>query len=138
MQGRSLDAMPYVLTVDQKHSRRSPDRVPEAIARLSKEFRPVRAFERTVGDEFQGVLDDPAEVVSVVLDLVRDGDWSIGVGVGPVEEPMPASTRAARGPAFVLAREAVEAAKRRPQGVCVMAVNAAAGRAAEAVLALLA
>ena len=127
-----------MLTVDQRHSRRSPDRVPEAIARLCRAYRPLRGFERTVGDEFQGVLDDPAEVVSVVLELVRMGDWSVGVGAGPVEEPMPASTREARGPAFVMARAAVERAKHRPAGVAVVAAYSAAAREAEAVLALLA
>src|SRR5262245_55945206 len=104
MQGHNLASM-FVLTVDQRHSRRSPDRVPAALAALARDHHPVRAFERTVGDEFQGVLDDPAEVVSVVLALVRDGDWYVGIGAGCVEEPMPASTREARGPAFVMARE---------------------------------
>jgi hypothetical protein len=137
MQGRSLAHVTYVLTVDQRNSRRGPDRVPEAIARLCREHHPVRGFERTVGDEFQGVFDDPAEVVSVVLELVRMAGWSIGVGAGPVEEPMPASTRAARGPAFVMAREAVERAKHRPAGVAVVAADPEAGREAEAVLALL-
>jgi hypothetical protein len=138
MQGRSLAVVTFVLTVDQRHSRRGPDRVPEAIARLCREHRPVRGFERTVGDEFQGVFDDPAQVVSVVLELVRMGGWSVGVGAGPVEEPMPASTRAARGPAFVMAREAVERAKHRPAGVVVVAADREAGHEAEAVLALLA
>jgi len=138
VQGRSLAIVTFVLTVDQRNSRRGPDRVPEAIARLSREHRPLRGFERTVGDEFQGVLDDPEEVVSVVLELVRLGGWSIGVGAGPVEEPLPASTREARGPAFVMAREAVERAKHRPAGVVVVAADPVAGREAEAVLALLA
>ena len=73
-----------------------------------------------------------------MLELVRMGGWSVGVGAGPVEEPLPASTRAARGPAFVMAREAVERAKRRPAGLAVVAADAEAGREAEAVLALLA
>jgi hypothetical protein len=128
----------YVLTVDQRHSRRGPDRVPEAISRLAREHRPVLGFERTVGDEFQGVLEDPGEVVSVVLELVRMGGWSIGVGVGPVEAPLPASTREARGVAFILAREAVERAKHRSTGLAVAAVDAEAGREAQAVLDLLA
>jgi hypothetical protein len=127
----------FVLTVDQRHSRTGPDRVPAALEYLARDFRPVRGFERTVGDEFQGVLDDPDEVVSVVLALVRDGGWSIGIGVGEVEEPMPASTREARGPAFIMAREAVEAAKHRPQHVAVVGADAEAAHDAEAVLALL-
>jgi hypothetical protein len=137
MQGRNL-ALVFVLTVDQKHSRRSPDRVPEALTRLGREFRPVVPFERTVGDELQGVLDDPADVVAAVLELVRWDEWYVGVGAGPVEEPLPVSTREGRGPAFVMAREAVERAKRRPSGLAVVGADAEAARSAEAVLALLA
>jgi hypothetical protein len=84
------------------------------------------------------VLADAAEVVAVVLELVRSGGWSIGVGMGAVEEPLPASTREARGPAFVYAREAVERAKRRPDGVAVAGPDAGAAAEAEAVLGLLA
>jgi hypothetical protein len=128
----------FVLTVDQKNSRRSPDRVPEALIRLGREFRPVVAFERTVGDELQGVLDDPGHVVAAALELVRWDEWYVGIGAGPVEEPLPASAREARGPAFVMAREAVERAKRRPSGIAVVGADAEAAREAEAVLALLA
>ena len=64
--------MPFVLTVDQRGSRRSADRVPEALSALSG-VPTVLRFERTAGDEFQGVLDDPAVVVDVVRRLIRDG-----------------------------------------------------------------
>src|SRR3712207_894415 len=104
----------FVLTVDQRGSRREPDRVAEALDGLAQLHRPLRAFERTAGDEFQGLLDDPAQVVDVVLTLVRAGGWSIGVGTGEIEEPLPPSIREGRGPAFIFARNAVEAAKRRP------------------------
>ncbi|NLT54518.1 MAG: hypothetical protein GXX79_08100 [Actinomycetales bacterium] len=129
--------MPIILTVDQRRSRRRPDRVPEAIARLQG-VSPRRRFERTAGDEFQGVLDDPTTVVDTVLRLVRDGWWSVGVGIGPVEEPLPSSTRAGRGPGFLLAREAVEAAKRRPQRLAVRSPVRALAHDAEAMLTLLA
>jgi hypothetical protein len=98
----------------------------------------LRSFERTAGDEFQGVLDDPVVVVDIVLELVRSGGWSIGIGVGPVDEPLPASTREGRGPAFVLAREAVEAAKRHPGGVAVRGELRREAADAEAMLTLLA
>jgi hypothetical protein len=133
--------MPIVLTVDQRSSRHGPDRVEEALGRLAR--RPAeRPFERTAGDEFQGVLSaDPGAILSVVdviLDLVRDGTWSIGIGVGPVEHPLPASTRAGRGEAFLHARKAVERAKRRPQHLAVDGRDPEAARDAEAVLTLLA
>lgn len=127
--------MPYVLTVDQRDSRHQPDRVPEALRQL-RELPVRRRFERTAGDEFQGVLDDPAAVVEAVLDLVRDGGWSIGIGAGAVEEPLPNSVRACRGDAFVLARTAVETAKKRPQGLAVAATERVAGQDAETVLTL--
>ena len=49
-----------VLTVDQRGSRTSADRVPAALAALAARRPCCVPFERTAGDEFQGVLDDPA------------------------------------------------------------------------------
>jgi hypothetical protein len=130
--------MPYVLTVDQQGSRRGPDRVAGVLRQLAAEVSPVLAFERTAGDEFQGVLDDPDQVVDVVLRLVRLGGWSIGVGAGPVQTPLPASTRAAAGPAFLSARRAVEAAKARASRLAVRGVVLAEAADAQAVLGALA
>ena len=127
----------YVLTVDQRRSRRDRDRVPELVARFS-DASLVRGFDRTAGDEVQAVADDPGVVVDVVLDLVALGGWSIGVGVGPVELPLPQVTRAGRGPAFEAARDAVTRAKRSPGNVCVSGGDAARSADAAAVLALLA
>lgn len=105
----------WVITADQHHSRDDVDRVPAALGVLADV--PARLpFERTAGDEVQGLLDDADAVVAAVLALTRLG-WHIGVGAGPVETPLPASTRAARGEAYVRAREAVEAAKGEPSGV---------------------
>ncbi|MFC6344458.1 transposase, partial [Nocardioides hankookensis] len=54
-----------VLTVDQRGSRTSPDRIPEMLAGLAAV--PARlGFERTVGDELQGVLDDGTAVADTV------------------------------------------------------------------------
>lgn len=105
-----------VLTVDQRRSRSGVDRVPEVMAGLAQvPDRPLlRPFERTAGDELQGVVDDPAALAAVVGTLLRDGAWYVGIGIGPVEEPLPASARAGRGPAYLHAREAVTAAKQSP------------------------
>ena len=130
--------MPFVLTVDQRGSRRSPDRVAEVLRRLETTVPAVLAFERTAGDEFQGVLDDPAVVVDVVLQLLREGTWSVGVGAGPVQTPLPASTRAAAGPAFLSARRAVDAAKQRSAHVAVRGAEATDAEDAQAVLSALA
>ncbi|MGF1661584.1 MAG: hypothetical protein ACFCVG_03795 [Kineosporiaceae bacterium] len=106
----------YALTVDQRGSRRTGDRVPQALAALAREVpHPRLAFERTAGDEFQGLVSSADEVLDAVSTLSRLGGWSIGIGAGEVSQPLPDSTREARGPAFIAAREAVESARRRPR-----------------------
>lgn len=129
--------MGFVLTVDQRDSSSTPDRVDHILAKLVR-IHTLLPFERTAGDEFQGLLADPLSVLDAILDLVRDGSWHIGLGAGPVAEPLPQSTRAARGPAFELARGAVEAAKRRPQHLAVQGADATGAAQADAVLTLLA
>ena len=118
----------FVLTVDQRHSRRGVDRVEELLDWLATQPGVVRTFERTAGDEVQGVMDDAAAVVDVVLALVRRSAWSVGIGAGPVHEPLPASTRAGSGPAFELARKAVQRAKSSPQPLAVGAPDPVPGR----------
>lgn len=102
-----------VVTVDQRASRSAPDLVPEGIAALAG-IDLLRAFERTAGDEFQGVLDAPEALAPVLETLLRDDAWNIGLGAGPVDLPLPDHARAGRGPAYVRAREAVTAAKNSP------------------------
>lgn len=133
----------YVINADQQGSRRSPDRVEDLLAHfagLADLPGVVRPFERTVGDEAQAVVSDPAVVVDVALRLVRLGGWSVGVGAGVIDEPLPTSSRAGRGTAFLLAREAVEGAKSRsrPGAVAVRSAVPGPGADAEAVLQLLA
>lgn len=114
--------MYVVLTADQRDSRRRPDLVPDTLDALNTATPPApfRAFERTAGDEIQGVLRDPSSTLDRVAWLLRSGQWSIGLGIGDVEAPLPASTRAGRGAAFNLARTAVERAKRNPGRVAVL------------------
>lgn len=102
-----------VLTVDQRGSRTSADRVP-AVSSLLAAVPTLRPFEQTVGDEIQGVLESPAALPLAVELLLRDDAWHIGIGVGDVETPLPSSTRSGRGAAFLAAREAVIAAKSSP------------------------
>ncbi|MFS0700686.1 hypothetical protein AB6N24_12010 [Cellulomonas sp. 179-A 4D5 NHS] len=137
----------WVLTIDQVGSRRVGDRVDaflDELGALADARRlptgAVRAFERTVGDEVQGVIDDPELVVEVALDVLRRGGWSVGIGAGDVRDPMPASTRAAEGAAFVHARAAVEAAKSRARAIplAVRGHDDDAAADAEGVLVLLA
>lgn len=109
----------FVLTVDQRRSRRASDAVPRLLDDLNARKKLVRPFERTAGDEVQGLLDSPAEVTDIVLTLLRGSAWWVGIGVGGIELPLPASAREGRGDAYVAARAAVEAAKGLPACVAV-------------------
>ena len=128
----------YVLTVDQRRSRRRVDLVEGALGALNDDpSRPlVRGFERTAGDEMQAVVANPAVAADLALDLAVSNRWSVGIGVGGVVTPLPESTRAGSGEAFERAREAVTAAKTSPGNVAVSGAREEAGHA-EAVLQLL-
>lgn len=109
----------FVLTIDQRRSRADEDRVPG----LLDELAPIRAespFVRTAGDEVQGVLANPENVVAIIDRLLRSGLWRCGIGAGPGElsfaEDAPDS-RSGRGEAFVLAREALDSIKNSRQTI---------------------
>jgi hypothetical protein len=102
-----------VLTVDQRGSRSGPDRVPEILTGLAA-VPLLRPLERTAGDEFQGVLDEPASLAPIVEALLRQDAWKIGIGFGDVELPLAETTRAGRGAAYLHARDAVTAARNSP------------------------
>lgn len=134
----------FVMTIDQRHSRRDVDRVEDLLAQMNTASL-LRPFERTAGDEVQAVIDATADgadtVVDITMLLVKQGTWSVGIGVGTVEEPLPPSTRAGRGPAFEAARDAVTRAKTAPAAVAITAANPdrqRAGRDAETALTLVA
>lgn len=113
-----------VITADQIGSRRVGDRVPETLAALRELPRgtaPTRSFQRTAGDEIQGLYSDPTQAVTALVELTRLSRWRIGVGVGQAVEPIPRETRAASGSAFVNARDAVNAARGGAQDLAVRA-----------------
>lgn len=97
-------------------------------------------LERTVGDEVQAVLTDATAAVSLALALTRMGDWSVGLGVGPVDTPLAATSRESSGTAFVHARRAVERAKGKgePAPVVVIGEDEQAAEHATAIVQLLA
>lgn len=129
----------FVLTVDQVGSRREADRVAavEADAAHWADEGAVRGPDRTAGDEFQLLFADADAALRAVLRLTRDGRWSVGVGVGEVASPLPATTREAQGPAFGAARAAVDAAKRAQHRAVVAADDAEAAADLTALLQLL-
>ena len=119
-----------VVTADQRNSRHSDDLVPAALAALQAAVgeRFALAFERTAGDELQGLTADPGAVVDAVLALTRLPQWHIGIGLGEVEMPLPASTREARGTAYLAARTAVEQARTAPSHLRLVAAETVSAR----------
>jgi len=106
----------FAITADQVDSRNTPDLADDAL-RLVAELGGDRLAlppDRTAGDEVQAVTADADAALTIVLGLLRTGSWRVGLGIGDVETPLPAATRAARGTAFIAARAAIESAKRRP------------------------
>lgn len=119
----------YVLTIDQRGSTGDRDRVPGLLAELQG-ITGSGQFERSVGDEVQGVVEQPVEVVEIALHALRSGRWYVGIGVGAVDLPLPASPREGSGPAFVAARLAVEKAKSAAAHVPLSVVSGGMGRGA--------
>lgn len=103
----------WAVTADQRHSRRSPDLVPDALALLSDLGE--LAAERSTGDELQVAGRSAEDLLTVLERLIRAEDWRIGVGFGPIE--VAASVRESRGPAFIAARDAIEAAPSTAAGI---------------------
>lgn len=106
----------FAITADQIGSRVAADLADEQVAAIDAlaAGRLLLPADRTAGDEIQAATDDAATALAIVLHLTRDGNWSVGLGVGDVRRPLPDATRAMTGSAFILARDAVGAAKRRP------------------------
>lgn len=117
----------YVITADQIGSRSDIDRSDAMRRELQDGYgeRLALPVDQTAGDEVQAITADAETALDLVLALHRAGRWSIGVGVGDVREPLPDAVRKAAGPAFVAAREAVDAAKRTDAR---FALRAAEGR----------
>ncbi len=101
--------------------------MPAALTALRElDRRLLLSFERTAGDEVQGLTADAAAAVDALVTLTRLGDWRVGLGLGEIERPLPESTREARGPAYIAAREAVEAARNAP-GRCRLVAGVVGG-----------
>ena len=117
----------FIITADQRDSRNNDDLVPDAIQAAVRigGARLESAPDRTAGDELQLATADPTAALAITLHLTRTGTWCVGIGVGPVESPLPASVRAGRGAAFVHARDAVERAKRTPTRLAITGDEAA-------------
>ena len=129
----------YVLTADQRSSRAALDAVPTLLAAITAmKLSPhaiIAPFERTVGDEIQGVLSDAGALLDIVKLLARLGDWHVGIGIGGGHFPQhPPRSSEGSGPAFYAAREAVTAAKRHTPSLCVRGENSRIAAHLEALL----
>lgn len=124
----------FVLTIDQRDSRHHSDRVPQFLADLNGAVQDylVLPFERTAGDELQAVTDHPGVIIHCAEQVIRQSGWYLGVGVGPIEQPLPVSSRHGRGQAYFAAREAVEQAKRSDPPVLMFTNTVHASRVQEA------
>lgn len=130
----------FVVTADQRGSRTGEDRVVGVLRTLNGRRHAAgreRPFERTAGDEIQGLLSDPGQVVAIALGLIRDGHWSVGLGAGEVRRPLPPTARAGSGPAYERARLAVARAKGTGDRIALEGAEPAAAERAEALLAML-
>lgn len=135
----------FVVTADQRRSTAHGDQVEALLAVLApwaQRWADAVALgpERTVGDEIQVVVESAEAAVDLALILVRQRQWSVGIGAGAVDEPLRPSARESSGPAFVHARRAVERARGRgePVPVVVAGEHEGAEEAATAVMQLLA
>jgi hypothetical protein len=110
--------MPIAVTLDQQASRHAADLVAVTARDLNDDLRDgLRLpFVRTAGDEMQALIGTGHALVAIARRCLEDGGWWIGVGIGPVEEPLGATARDSRGPAFWAAREAVNLAQKRSGG----------------------
>lgn len=116
----------FVISADQIDSRSTPDLVAAAKELINSDFAPQLTLpaDRNAGDEIQVLTNDASAVLRIALLLLRSGQWSVGLGVGPVRQPLPAETREASGPAFNAARQAVTDAKKRATRFAVCVDNA--------------
>lgn len=123
----------WVILADQLESRTHDDEVPALLDSLTSpgllvsptDYRVGTPHwtlppERTSGDEVQALSTDPATLIHALW-TAGCGPWRIGLAHDEVVTPLPDSTRAARGPAYVKARQAIEECRRRRAGVQVAA-----------------
>jgi len=106
----------FIITADQVDSRHLDDVAGPTMRLLNERYghRLALPVDRNAGDEIQALVSDAGTAMGIITDLTRNGEWSVGCGVGGVRTPLPEHTREASGAGFVAARAAVERAKSAP------------------------
>ncbi|WP_138445174.1 MarR family transcriptional regulator [Sinomonas susongensis] len=104
----------YTVTINQR-DRAPGDRVPQLLRALAR-LTPDVPLARTVGDEVQGVFSAPEPAVDAALtamhaDACGGVRWNVGIGVGPLGEPLPKEMQDVTGLGLVYSRRAVERAQ---------------------------
>ena len=127
--------MVFVLTVDQQRSTTAGSRAKSAVDDLTERLGSdlLLPIGRFAGDELQLIFAEAEPAAEVALDLADSG-WHVGIGAG--EGTLGSDAADSHGPAFTLAREAVDAAKTLPWHLAVRATDAGAAEDAEAAFAL--
>jgi len=116
-----------VLTVDiKKSSDLKTDKmnsliktISDLISYMNDNFEQVVAAGFTAGDEFQIVMSSPRELLDLIF-LLRVKlfvDFRIGIGLGVIENHSNGTPNQMYGPAFNMAREAVNEAKKENMGI---------------------
>ena len=130
--------MHYVLTINQRDSRESGDLVPELLRSL-RQLPAAVPFQRSVGDEAQGVLADAGTAVEAALAAIRQRRWNVGIGVGELRPPLNPAILDNDGFGLVYARRAVDRAQMTGERIplAVAGPDTEAAAEAQAVLRLL-
>lgn len=130
--------MLYVLTINQRDSREVGDLVTDLLRGL-RNVEAVVPFQRSTGDELQGVVDSATTAVDVALTALRYRRWHVGIGVGGLHSPIPENILEAQGYGLVYARRAVTRAQKTGERIplAVEGPDSTIAAEAEAVLRLL-
>ncbi|MDN5898523.1 MAG: winged helix-turn-helix domain-containing protein [Brachybacterium sp.] len=101
----------FVLSLSGRpgHGRSAADPVPALLEALA-DLELSRPAERTVGPEALVLTGRADEALEVLLRAAEVGGLAVGLGVGAVGRPLPASVREIAGPAVGAAEEALRAA----------------------------
>jgi hypothetical protein len=128
----------YVLTINQRDSREVGDLVPELLKSL-RQLPAAVAFQRSVGDEAIGVVEEPSTAIDAAMIALRSRRWYVGIGVGELRLPLPQDIKDAEGYGLVYARRAVNRAQKTGERVplAVSGPDAEIAAEAEAVLRLI-